>query len=137
MSQGKLQNKELICKRQYEEIVFFETVKPWSKFIYKSSQGYLKRVPIEADCFLGRAYLKVTIQIYMCHPCSERGYCMTGWNSTHLLDFRVWNPDKTTLHWTLNHVTGFLWSLSYFVRTEACFLHCKMRCPQFEWKWPN
>ena len=49
------------------------------------------------------------------NPCSERWYWMTGWNWTHLLDLWVWNQDKTLLHWTLNHVTGVLWSFNHFV----------------------
>ena len=60
------------------------------------------------------------------HPCSEKGYWMTGWNWTHLLDLRVWNQDKTILHWTLNHITEVFWSLSYFVSTETCFYTVKL-----------
>ena len=60
------------------------------------------------------------------HPCSEKGYWMTSWNWTHLLDLRVWNQDKNVIHLTLNHVTGVFWSLSHLVGTEACFYTIKL-----------
>ena len=72
-----------------------------------------------------------TTNIPNTHPCSERGYCMTGWKWTYLLDLGVWNQDKTIIHWTLNPVTGVFLCLSHIVGNENLFLHCKPRCPQF------
>ena len=66
------------------------------------------------------------------HPCSEKGYWMTGRNWTHLRDLRVWNQDKTILQWTLPHVTGVFWSLSYFVGTEPCFYTIKLAVPSLD-----
>ena len=71
-----------------------------------------------------------------CHPCSERGYCMTGWNWIHLLGLRVWNQDNTIIHWTLNHVTRVFWCLSHFVGTETRFYTVELAVPSLDKNYP-